>query len=286
MDIQKLIDERFNLIENKLRNSFSAIKANDEDVRKKLSEISAKLEASCSGLLNLEKKVSSNEEAFKKFKKEISRDGLKREIVKEIVPIFNEKIDLRLKSIQLENKELVKGLEDFKKKWSEASTEKLNAGLEEMRANFAKLDKKVVSDVKAFKSSTKKSISDQSKLIDQYSAKIEDYSAELEAGYAKSKKEIVSSAERKINEYKAECDSEINRLRGQIAYLKGKVSNEAGVENKEEKKVVKKNKTLFKNLVSLLADESPEVKVEPKKKEKPKVKPASPVSQKKLENKG
>jgi len=303
MEIQKIIyskiDERFNLIENKLRNSFSAVKANDEDVKKKLEELSNVIKNSTfsKDIADLNKKVQTNNESFSKFKKEMARDSLKREVVKEVMPLFNEKIDVGLKLVKLENKEMRKDFSDFKKKWENATEAKLNAGLEEMRANFASLDKKAVSEMRTLKSSTKRAISDQNGLIDQYSAKLENYSAELETEYAKSKKEISSSVERKIRDYKNASDAEVAKLTGQMAYLKGRVNSTLGKEEpvkqekvakksflkgffaKKEKKDVsivvekkedvkkaklalKKNNTLFSNLVSLLADESPEMKVE------------------------
>jgi len=250
MEIQKIIDERFNLIENKLRNSFSSIKANDEEVKRQLSEIYAKLEKDSAELLDLNKKFDSSE----KFRKSISRDVLKREVAKEVMPILDKKIDASLKSIKNENKEMKA---DWNR-WADASDEKLNKGIEEMRANFAKLDKQSGYVIKSLKSSTGKRISEQNKLVDQYSAKIEAYSAELEANYAKSKKEMLAAVDRRINEN----NEEVAKLRGQVVYLKGRVNKTLGKEDASKKK----DKTIFKNLVSLLADESPEMKVEVKKK--------------------
>ena len=333
--IQDALDRRMIVIEEKLRNSFRAIKVDNEEIRKKIDDLSnAVKNTDCSkGLEDLNKKIVSNEDSFKKFKKDISRDSMKKEVVREVLPIFNEKIKVGLQSFTKENKEMIKDLNAFKEKWASVSEEKLKVGLENMRANFAKLDKEVKnneinniklfekqnsrsrSEVKAVKNSTRKEIDAQNKLIDQYSAKLEEYSAELESGYSNSKKEILSSSERKFNALKLENDADVAKLKGQMAYLKGRVSKELGVEVKEvkpvakvsEKKSVKgpgffskfvkllsdedgekivkpvlvkvevkkveakpvvkkntiaeKNKNIFSNLISLLADESPETKV-------------------------
>lgn len=315
INLSEELDKRTAVIEDKIRNSFRAIKADNDEMKKKIEEISASLKNSTlsNDLIELNKKVESNDSNFKKFKKEMARDSLKREVLKEVTPLFNEKINVGLKLVKLENKELVKELNEFKSKWSNASEAKLNTGLESMRVNFAKLDKKAISDLRTLKTSTKKAVSDQNKLIDQYSAKLEEYSVELEADHSKSKKEILTSSERKFNALKLENDEELARLRGQIAYIKGRVNKEIGVEEvvkipekkqvkeskpglfskfsvilskrklkkeallatkkaevKEIKTQIQKDKNIFSNLISLLADESPEIKVEftpaPKKK--------------------
>jgi len=297
--IQDSFDRRTEVIEEKLRNSFRAIKIENEEIKKKIEEISASLKNSTlsNDLVNLTKKVESNDSNFKVFKKEMARDSLKKEVLKEVMPLFNEKINVGLKLVKLENKELVKELNEFKSKWSTANEAKLNAGLVEMRANFKKLDSEVKaneihntrlfekqnsysnSEIKAVKKSTRKGIDAQNKLIDDYSAKLEDYSAELEIGYNKSKKEILASSERKFNALKAENEEELARLRGQIAYIKGRVNKEIGaevetkpvkVEKKVEvKKVVGQKKPgFFSNIINLLADD------DGKKKEKVVAKPA------------
>ena len=318
--IDKKIDERMEVIESKLRNSFKAIKDDNDEIRKKIDNLSIAVANSSKDLgslketvskeaVDLNKKIASSDDSFKKFKKDVSADSLRRQVVTEVIPIFNEKIKAGLQSITKENKEMRKDLSAFKSKWTSASEEKLNKGLEEMRANFKKLDDEVKSvainniklfekqnnysnsEIKAMKSSMRKSVDAHASLIDQYSTKLEDYSAELEADYNKSKREILASSERKFNALKTESEEEIAKLRGQIAYIKGRVNKELGAEEetkpvapklkevakevKVDKKVLRgsshpseKNKNIFANLVSLLADESPETKITVKKVEK------------------
>jgi hypothetical protein len=257
------LDKRTAVIEEKIRNSFKAAKADNDEIKKRIDEISVSLKNSTlsKDLADLNKKVDSNDSSFKKFKKDMARDSLKREVLKEVMPLFNEKINVGLKLVKLENKELKEELNSFKNKWSSANEAKLNTGLAEMRANFAKLDKKAISEMRALKTSTKRSISEQNSLMDQYSANLENYSVELEGHYSRSKKEILSSSERKFNDLKASNDEELARLRGQIAYIKGRVNKEIGVEEVPVKKVVVKESKkeskpgFFSKFVGILSDE-------------------------------
>lgn len=306
INLSEELDKRTAVIEEKIRNSFKAVKAENEEIKKRIDEISSSLKNSTlsKDLIELNKKVEDNDSSFKKFKKDMARDSLRKEVIREVVPLFNEKIDVGLKLVKLENKELVKELNEFKSKWSSANEAKLNAGLAEMRANFAKLDKKAISEMRTLKSSTKRAVSDQNSLIADYSAKIEAYSGELIDDYRRSKKEIERNNQKNFDTLKEEHNAEIQKLKGQMAYLKGRVNKELGVEEvvnktdakkitsspkpgffskfskmvsakKEAKKAElkkaelkqvsvasKKDNTIFSNLISLLSDESPNIKVE------------------------
>ncbi|MEI7718977.1 MAG: hypothetical protein WCI72_03850 [archaeon] len=258
--IRNTSDERMELIEEKLRNSFRAVKADNDEIKKKIEELAnaAKNSTFSKDIADLNKKVTTNDDSFRKFKKDVSVDGLRREVVKEVLPMFSEKIKVGLQSITKENNEMRKDLKAFKDKWASSSEEKLNKGLEEMRANFKKLDatakenqisniklfekqnSRSKSEIKAIKKSSRREIDAQNKLIDLYSAKLEEYSGELDEDFRRNKKEILSSSERKFNALKLENDEELTRLRGQIAYIKGRVNKEIGVEEKPVVKVEKK----------------------------------------------
>jgi hypothetical protein len=181
------LNKRMDLIETKSRNSFSEVRKNNELISSKIDRLTTLLGNDYFKLIEdsiskLDKKIDLNDKSFKKFKKEMARETLRKEILKELALDVGKKI---------------------------------KAGLDEVESRFKKLDREVKANeinntriVERFKDD----ILEQNKLIDKYGAKLEEYSLHLEKSYLKDKKSLSSLTSRHISSLKGE----IKKLRAQI----------------------------------------------------------------------
>ncbi len=136
--INKRIDERISIVENKLRNSFQAMRKDNEQIRNILKDLDERIKSSSAksvDSLEFEKKISElnktvetkfneNKEDLSKLKKEISKEDLKKNLSKEILnelkPYFSDlskKQKEEFKELDKDNlKKISKNFDSFNEK--------------------------------------------------------------------------------------------------------------------------------------------------------------------------
>ena len=312
--VETKIQDKVSLVESKLRNSFRAVKEDNDQIKKSLANLTEAIRRreEAGGLkeevrqlgLRIDKRVTEDDQLNAKLdviRKEISKEGVKDSVKKDLSEHFDKKISNSVEKLDKRAKELREEMGNYKKSVNAifesnssiiekeyADKEKeIDAKIDRQIKSIDKYKKDISFEFGVFKRATNSQVNEHKLVVDNNSSRIEAYSHELQEGYERSKKEIKSAVEKKIDVLQNE---DIRKLQGQISYLKGRINGVVGKEvsstekpvEVKSKKVMKvvapvktKDSTLFSNLISLLADESPEVKVNLTKKvvQKPAEKP-------------
>lgn len=266
--LDERIDEKINLIEDKLRNSFQAIKKDNEFIKDKIKELGESIASSNSVKVfrefdkfradikvdfneiksNVEKSISEfkkNEveplgKEFGALRKEISKQNVKEDIKnhlrKEVYAEFEKKIDKRFEKISSVEKEMKKDVSSYKKE----VLGKTDYAIENLNATASGLRKNIEDEKEAFARVVKSRNSSLEREFSQLKNKISD--------------KLYASFE--------ERDEKIVKLERQVSYLKGKVNSDVPV-IPEFKEVEKQRKEMEKAAKTL------EVEAEKADKKKP-----------------
>jgi hypothetical protein len=227
--LDERIDQKFNLIEDKLRNSFQAMKKDNEFIKDKIKELGESVASSNSARVfrefdkfradvkvdfneikgNVEKSISEFKkndvsplkEEFGALKKEISKQNVKNEIKgqlrKEIYSEFEKKIDNKFEKFSGVAKETSKDVASYRKD----VLNKTNYAIENLNATSNSLKQVVEGEKEAFARVVKARNSSLDKEFSKLKVNISD--------------KLYSAFE--------ERDQKIEKLERQVSYLKGKV---------------------------------------------------------------
>lgn len=279
--IDQRIEGRFEIIENKLRNSFQAIKQDNDFIKKKIQELNTIFEGSNSKkVLNefdkfrgditidfndIKKTLTTDVSALRKeINKKNIKEDVKTTLRKEVYSEFEKRIDKKFEKFENCSKDIKSDFTFHKKdiqKQVDCMGERVNDFQDSINKNVELAASTTVKEVKTQNSSLK---SDVSKWKKYFSERIDE---DLKAR-----------------------DEKITKLERQIAYLKGRINSnseqEFVVEVTKEKEVKKsanvkvdqkknailekrtKLREMFANIVNSLADSDSEVKSKPVEKKK------------------
>jgi myosin heavy subunit len=237
--INNRIEEKFNLIENKLRNSFQAIKQDNDFIKKKIQELNILFETGNTSKVltdfnklraetnldfaDLKKTLTSNIESLKKNIKEEVKTSLRKEVYSE----FEKKIDKKFEKFEKTSKNTKDDFSFHKKdiqKQVDCMGKRVNDFQDSLNRNLEDKKTETVNQVKTQNSSLKRDVSNWKRYF----------------------------SERIDSDLKAR-DEKITKLEHQIAYLKGRIKSNSEQEytievTKEDKNKVKNKKSEDKNL--------------------------------------
>ena len=172
------IDRKFQVIEDKLRNSFQAIKKDKEEMEKKISVLSSNLNKIGSGeeigelrayfqkeINFLKEKVSENAEKTEKLDSKIDKTDIKSNVRKEIEPIFDKKIEKQREKSQEEKEKLEKRIKELENEFNsdirqqelntERTIDKIENSLRKLQEEFERKisnsEKKNLEEIKTLK---------------------------------------------------------------------------------------------------------------------------------------
>lgn len=290
--IDQRIEGRFEIIENKLRNSFQAIKQDNDFIKKKIQELNTIFENSNSKKVmtdfdklksdttldfnDLKKTITSNVENLRKeINKKNIKEDVKSTLRKEVYSEFEKRIDKKFEKFENCSKDIKNDFSFHKKdiqKQVDCMGERVNDFQDSINRNVEEKAQTTVKEVKTQNSSLK---SDVSKWKRYFSERIDE---DLKAR-----------------------DEKITKLERQIAYLKGRINANSDQEfvvevtkEKEAKKPAKavvpnknnaliekrmKLREMFANIVNSLADSDSEIKSKPVQKKEAYVSVIKPIKQ-------
>jgi hypothetical protein len=265
-NLNRLIDEKFNLIESKLRNSFQAVKSHNESIMNKVQDLEnlfdkagakkllvefEKLKANLILDINDVKKQTSDsisnftEKEIKPIKKQVLnlekkeiKSALKTELSKEL----ENKIDKKFEKFEKRTEAIRKDVLGYKKYADDAIESKFDS-YRENADKLAKLEHKLVKDsikkqenfvkrenkdmrfdIGIARSSFRKELDGQTEVIDLMNRKLEEYTSQIADIAQNEKKYFLSSVKSNISRFEKTNTEEIETLRRQISYLKGRVN--------------------------------------------------------------
>lgn len=290
--IDQRIEGRFEIIENKLRNSFQAIKQDNDFIKKKIQELNTIFENSNSKKVmtdfdklksdttldfnDLKKTITSNVENLRKeINKKNIKEDVKSTLRKEVYSEFEKRIDKKFEKFENCSKDIKNDFSFHKKdiqKQVDCMGERVNDFQDSINKNVEEKAQTTVKEVKTQNSSLK---SDVSKWKRYFSERIDE---DLKAR-----------------------DEKITKLERQIAYLKGRINSNSDQEfvvevskEKEAKKPTKavvpnknnaliekrmKLREMFANIVNSLADSDSEIKSKQVQKKEAYVSVIKPIKQ-------
>ncbi|VVB79379.1 Uncharacterised protein [uncultured archaeon] len=314
-NLDKKIEDKFEIIESKLRNSFQAVKIDMASISTKIQELNSlidktgarrvltefeKLKANVILDVNdIRKKTSDSLTSFcdreikplksqidKLEKKEI-KSSLKIELTQEL----NKKIEQKFEKFEKRTEQLRKDVEGYKRYSDEAIENKFNSYKENLD-KFNKLEQKLVkdsirkqenfikrenrdirSDLDIAHSSFRNEIDNQTQAIEEIYRKIGVFTQEMNDLVVSEKKSFSSSLKSNVSRIQRETADELELLRRQMSYLKGRLNSSEGKESvKNEPKIsgVKtsklKSERFFANLFKKAKESNDRKMVLPKEK--------------------
>jgi hypothetical protein len=278
----KKIEEKFNVIESKLKNSFQGVKRDIDSISIKIQELNnlidktgarkvltefEKLKANTRlDIEDIRKKtsdsvISVSEKEIKPLKaqiKKLEEKEIKSSLKAELTQDLSKKIDQKFEKFEKRTEQLRKDVEGYKKYSDESIENKFNS-FRENADKFIKLEQKLLKDsLKKQENYIKKEsnylnseietanykfrneIDNQSRLIEEIYRKIGVFTEEVNSLVQSEKKSFSSTVKSNISKLQRETTDELDLLRRQMSYIKGRVNY---VEGKEKTTLEPKLKT-------------------------------------------
>jgi hypothetical protein len=273
MEMQRVIDskvdEKFNIVENKLRNSFHAMKNDNELIKSRIKELAELIEKSSANRVLVEMdKLRANVLLDNNHVKESLKKSLDDFNQKDITPLRKEVKDLRSEVNRKNLKEDIKNqlrkdlLTEFEKK---------------IDKRFEKFDHKtndVRNDVVEYKKSTFKRAEDLYGSFEESSNSLKEALENTNENFVRKVRKDSSSLKRDFSSWRkyfdekidgklSEKNERIEKLERQISYLKGRINSLGGKEVANKKGI----ESIFGKLMEGLSSE--DVVVEKKLAKKP-----------------
>lgn len=313
-NLDKKVEDKFNIIESKLRNSFQGVKKDIDSISIKIQELNnlidktgarkvltefEKLKANTILDVNdIRKKTSDSivtfsEKEIKPLKaqiKKLEEKEIKSSLKTELTQDLNKKIEQKFEKFEKRTEQLRKDVEGYKKYSDEAIENKFNSYRENLD-KLNKLEQKIVKDsikkqenyirkesnymkseIETANYAFRNEIDNQSRAIEEIYRKIGAFTEEVNSLVQSEKRSFSSTLKSNISKLQRETTNELDLLRRQMSYLKGRVNSTEGKEKTTIEPKLKSTKTessssrYFANLFKQ-AKESPNKQVKlPKEK--------------------
>lgn len=262
MEMQRVVDsrinEKFNIIEDKLRNSFHAMKNDNELIKSRIKELSELIEKSSTNKVLIEMdKLRANVLLDINQIKENTKKSLLDFSQNDIMPLRKEVKDLRSEINKKNLKEDIKNqlrkdlLTEFEKK-IDKRFEKFDNKTKEVKDEVAEYRKSTLKKAEDLYSSFEESSNSLKESLENtnenFIGKVRKESSSLKRDFSSWRKYFDEKIDDKLNEK----DERIEKLERQISYLKGRINSLGGKDVKDEKKGIE---SIFGKLMEGLSSE-------------------------------
>ncbi len=266
--VDSKIEDHFRVIEFKLRNSFQAIKKDNDLIKAKISELNGLFDRSNFKKISVEfqklkKEVSESLDKIRKENKEdiskfaqaelrpikeslskLDKKNIKKSLQKEISYLLDKKVDSKFDTFKKRTEQIRKELNSLVKEGSESIKD-----LSDKQKSFViRANKDVKSDLNLTRTSFRSELDSQRTQIEETQKKLNDQIENLNKLIQDERDYALNNIKSNIKSVETSRKEEINKINRQIGYIKGRL-NSLGL---KDSKVGQK--TFFNSIISSLSD--------------------------------
>jgi len=267
--LDERIEEKFKLVEDKLRNSFQAIKKDNEFIKNKIKELGENIDRSNSAKVFTE---------LDKFKAEVKIDL--NQIAEQISNSTAELKDIEIEPINEDIKQIKRELnkKDIRNDIRDQLRKEIYAEFEKKINNefekFSDTTKDIKQNVSAYKKEVLNRVDYATENLEETSNGLKQIIEEEKEAFARTVKSRNDSLEREFSKLKdkiseklyasfEERDEKIKKLEGQMAYFKGKLKEDKVPEIPNFKEIERQRKEMEKAAKALQVEKEKTDKKKP-----------------------